>query len=419
MLDEVVLLNTIQKLQAGSLQQVLLAAITRKTMKVVSYDGNPYLTEHDGSFEEFVDSIYMHFKRGNIEPQEPFMKVSKRFDQQHLLNCDIKPIFDQSPHTSSKGCVLACDFTFEKEPNYCAYLTTDGSCLPTRQDLSAIVRDAFETRDIYHTVRNHRTHKDIVNKLRLNKLRLNKLRLNKLRLNKLRLNKLRSNKLRSNLEATYGVHSGGFGFLRLLAKLESKTPVTQGSSRDLSECGSQLYERNMWLYSDNSIYEPQSRMFILYKIFSREISFWRDVARDRRAQGLFCCKCCAAIGEHDICQACNLVLQDPNRYQWFKDCLVGKPFTITALNKSKLKKRQDRLRSQLFKAISLALQTGGPLQISDNEWALNLDFYPQLDDPFKDIGQLYSQYEDFIRFCLQSTSSGDYSENLKRKREEA
>ncbi len=86
--------------------------------------------------------------------------------------------------------------------------------------------------------------------------------------------------------------------------------------------------------------DSEQRKFVLYKIFSQEIAFWRSVAENRRAEGVRCCSCCAAVGPIDICQACQAVLDDPNRYTWLKRCLKGKaPFEATELSKSEMRER--------------------------------------------------------------------------------
>lgn len=92
-MDEATLWNTTKRLQAGSPQQVLFAAIMRKAVKVGILVGIPTIKDDDGFFRNIVHFIYGSFKRGNLEPQEPFMRVSKRLDQQHRLDFDVEPFF--------------------------------------------------------------------------------------------------------------------------------------------------------------------------------------------------------------------------------------------------------------------------------------------------------------------------------------
>jgi hypothetical protein len=92
-MDEATLRNTTKRLQAGSPQQVLLAAIMRKAVKVTILADTPIIEDADGFFRNIVHFIYGSFKRSNLEPQEPFIRVSNRSDQQHRLSCDVEPFF--------------------------------------------------------------------------------------------------------------------------------------------------------------------------------------------------------------------------------------------------------------------------------------------------------------------------------------
>ncbi|VUC24620.1 unnamed protein product [Clonostachys rosea] len=131
-------------------------------------------------------------------------------------------------------------------------------------------------------------------------------------------------------------------------------------------------------------------MFVLYKLFSREISFWRSTARDRRAAGHSCCQCCATLGHDDICLECMDVLEDGNRYTWMKDCL---------LDSSTLGRR---LRSPQNHEFSLRhFIWRGPLDSptnDDEDWAWNLDFYTPLETLFKNIVQLAAQWMTYHKY---------------------
>jgi hypothetical protein len=405
-LDEAALLNAVKRLQAGVPLQVLHSAILRRAAKIYeNVSGNLRLSKDDGEFRRIVHFVYVSFKKGNLEPQEPFLRRSQRLDQQHLLDCDIESYFPEIPQVSKDGCVLLTATCYpEIDPSrskseFCAYLTSGAPQLPPQQELSAIVVNAFETRDVYHTTRGHwsSAHSPL---------------------------KTLDKEYRGiwNLEDTYGVYSRGFGFLGLIRALGSEIPVTQGSSRDPNESGSQLYRRKFAPWSDpRYIYtDRKARMFILYKLFSREMQFWRVVARDRVAQDVRCCEYCAAMGEHDICDACKDFLYDRNQYSWFKGCVKGEePFLVTALEGHDLQKRLDRsenhdlsLRQYIWNG-----RYNGPTD-DDGDWAWNLDFYAKLEEPFHDIVDLCAQWIDFVNFCGQSRDRGFAGRERKRKRDE-
>ncbi|KAJ4303245.1 hypothetical protein N0V90_002138 [Kalmusia sp. IMI 367209] len=406
-LDGAALLNTIKRLQAGSPSQVLYSAISRRSLKLGdSIGGKPRLTMDDGEFRRIVHSVYVSFKKGNLEPQEPFLRISRRLDQQHLLDIDVEPHFRAVPEASENGCVLLTATCYPEvdanrsKSEFCAYLTSGTPRLPPRQELADIVVNAFETRDVYHTTRSHWS-------------------------SVLAPFKPPDDYYRGawNIEDTYGVYTKGFGFLAFVTALSSRIPVTQGSSRAPGESGSQLYERNFSPWRDSRLLyrDRKARMFILYKLFSREMRFWRNVARERKAQGMSCCECCAAIGEEDVCNACTDVLFDDGRYTWFKLCLKGEePFTVAPLEGLDL---QRRLHSSENHELSLReyiwnRRHDGPTD-DDGDWAWNLDFHTKLEEPFDDMMDLFGQWREYVNFCNKSKDWKYAVEARKRKREEA
>jgi hypothetical protein len=405
-LGEGALLNTIKQFQTGSPLQVLHTAISRRAVKIGdNFGGHPSLREDDGEFRRIVHFVYVSFKRGNLEPQEPFLRSSQRLDQQHLLKRDVEPHFADIAHSSKDGCVMLTATCYPEidpgrsEFEFCAYLTSGAPSLPAMQELSSIVANAFETCDVYHTTRSHWS--SVLSPLK-------------------KLHK--SHRGVWNLRSTYGVYSRGFGFLRLLRALGSETPITQGSSRAPNEAGSQLYKRNFVPWSDPRLVyiDRKERMFVLYKLFSREMQFWNSVARERIAQGLSCCKYCAAMGEDDVCEACEDVLNDPNRYLWFKACVMGeKPFRVTSLKgpvlQQRLKRSQNHdlsLREYIWNG-----RYDGPTD-DDGDWAWNLDFYDKLEEPFQDIPELFRQWREYSNFCRESRDWGFTARGRKRKRQQ-
>jgi hypothetical protein len=408
-IDVDTLLNTAKRLQAGSTQQILHGAIVRNAVKIdVDFDQSPMLVADDASFRNIVHAIYVQMKRGSLEPQDPFMRVSSRLDQQHRLNNDVEPLemFSEVPHVSSDGCVLvitSCSPAYRRtsKANVCAYLTENEPRLPTEGEVASIIKNAFETRDVYHTTRDD-------GNLGISPLTTQE----------------KSYKALWGLTKTYGVHSESFEFVHLISKLGGQIPVTQGSSRAPNASGSQLYERNISPWQDNRYIQKdrRERMFVLYKLLSREISFWRTSARDRKAQGMSCCECCAAVSmieDNGICRTCNAVLQDPNRYQWIKDCLLGKPpFTIKTLDEDGLGERMSRSENHDL-SLRQYIWSGphhGPTD-DEGDWAWNLDFYTELDEPFDNIAQLKTQWLQFKEFCSRYEQAG-YWWRSKRKREE-
>lgn len=100
-------------LKAGSPSQILQAAMTRMACRIVAspVDSHSLGAELDsGSLRDMVYFIYAWLKRGGaLEPDESFLRSSKKFYQQHLREDQAKPFpFLREYHlqASDAGCVL-------------------------------------------------------------------------------------------------------------------------------------------------------------------------------------------------------------------------------------------------------------------------------------------------------------------------
>lgn len=399
--DKSEFIRMIKKLMAGSPRQILHAAITRTAYRIVErfpgvtgLAGRRSLRVEDdsGSLRDIVYFIYAWLKRGGaLEPDESFLRSSKFFHQQHLREDQAEPfplLGENHLQASDEGCVLitaTCegnDLAGRQGASLCAYLTEGSPAATDIEDLAAILKKAIETRDVYHTTRTSTRSTGFTT---LNQQK-------------------KTGDCFWNIRRTYGVYSRDFGFLGLLRSLSSEVPTAIGTSRSPDACGSQLYQRNTYPWRDRRyVYSnSQSRMFILYKLFTKEIRFWKGIARERERNGVSCCRLCAALGEQDICIACQDFLRDENQYEWFKDAVRGEPpLLIKDLSEEQVKTRlwamhDYRTLNEYFKPQSYGFSYYDG-NIDDR--AEKLDFYPKLDHPFNDIAELAAQWEQFRQYC--------------------
>ncbi len=393
-------LKQIKRLRAGSLQQLLLSAINRRAVRI-SQEHNkskpPKCRMHkdDGVLHGVVNFIYISYKKGTLEPQEPFLRLSKRSELQHTLQFTVKPLRVVKHHThhtqhtlqtSSDGCVLLSatrrkPSSEEPGANFCVYLTGDDGRAPETQTLGPLVRKAFETLDVYHTARGDLSSRTISKLAETPPDRTSWRRL-------------------WNINTAYGVYSDGPGLVSLCKWLKERDgdPLTQGSSRDPDACGSRLHQRNLLAWREPGLMckNVWERMFLLYKLSTAEMAYWRRVAKERKENGISCCECCAATGDHEICSSCERVLQDRLRYQWYKNALRGeKTLEVRPLEGHDL---GARLRAIEKESKYPEVHIMG-LQLSDKRWAMSLDFYEELDQPFESIGELSEQLTRFKAFC--------------------
>ncbi|VUC24619.1 unnamed protein product [Clonostachys rosea] len=228
-IDSTTLLSTLERLKAGSPRQLLLSAIERHEISLeVSACGQVrYVTNRDPSLWTLYYHIHCTLMTELQEVQEPFREPQELqeplFTQQHRQNSYMIPLSDEEALVSAEGCILiysTCDSYDPEDPEgqVCAYLTHGNGQLLEHRRLGDMVKQAFETQDVYHTLRNHRG--SVRSPLSTSSV---------------------DEKWRWNLNNTYGVFSiGDFRFLNFIHRLGAETPVTQGSSR-VEGSGSKLF----------------------------------------------------------------------------------------------------------------------------------------------------------------------------------
>lgn len=305
------MLTTLKSLQAGSLAELLLATITRGAVKIhTNPSGTSSAQVHtvrmssidtsasdmssneihlfspapcevvpdDGTFRDIVHYIYKFFKKGNLEPQESFMRVSKSFNQQHLLQFDVEPVSttEKPLQVSDSGYVLVSSACHSHDPDrsksrVCVYIVKAEPAAPTREQLVERLMDTIQTRDVYHTTQDNGTS-----------------------------NLTNMKQVPWNLKGTYAIYSVGFGFLRFLFEIDRQIgdcsiPTTQGSLRASAESGSYLFTRNNTPWQDPRRIgrNVEGRMFIIYKLTTSKISYWKTIVEQLNAKGITCCQICA------------------------------------------------------------------------------------------------------------------------------
>lgn len=417
------MLTTLKRLQAGSLAEILLAAITRRAVKIrtkltdassvqtssarmssddtstsdtSSVDTNlssPALCEvvpDDGTFRDIVHYIYKFFKKGNLEPQESFMRVSKRFDQQHLLQFDAEPVSTtETPlPVSDSGCVLISSTCHSHDPErskseVCVYIVEGEPVAPTQEQLFERLMDTLETRDVYHTTQDNGTS-----------------------------NLTNIKQVPWNLKKTYGIYSEHYGFFRFLVGIGKKignysVPATQGSLRASAESGSYLFTKNYIPWQDPRRIggNIEGRMFTIYKLITSEISYWKMTAEQLSAEGIDCCQICAAPMEDDlgICFQCITALRDFDGHSWLTNVIQGRsPFP------------EGNEDSDGYDSNS---ESFFDYRRRQDRWKENLAGYPRLDEGFKNLAELHSQYTKFTEWSEEKRQAQWKRLGTKRKRQ--
>lgn len=336
-----------------------------------------------------VHYIYKLCKKGTMEPEEPFLRLSNRFEQQHNVDSSASPIppcFDQNLRASDDGYVLvysAAKFrdSDRSKTNICVYITDKSLTPPTESELKDKVRKAFETRDVYHTKRES----DIIS-----------------------FTTAIQNPRNSpwNLQNTYGVYSQGYEFYEFLCPNGSmdNCPRTQGSRRLYEQSGAYIWKRNLYpsLHTDEE--EAQHHNFLLYKLLHQEMGYWTTVVETRRALGRLCCRLCAAPmndANASFCVECHDALHDLNLPEVY----------ITVLRHIKGPIVEDPLATKRFKMVQNAplpdyiLRRPNQGKISLQRYAELILNCAELQMPFTDLKQLITQWRCFQLYASRMRSS--------------
>ncbi|KAH8693862.1 hypothetical protein BGW36DRAFT_429892 [Talaromyces proteolyticus] len=377
-------------------RDTLLSALLRVSETICSQESEVFLKRNDGMARDIVQYIYERFKRGQVEPQEPFLRASSFLDQTHLVDSETNP--DNRYHdleVSSHGCVLVYAESHKHDSgrarlsSIAAFFTDGPPQVPNMPFLGTAIKDAYENHDVYHTSR-------IFRPININALQ-------------------KRGRIRWNIVDSYGIYSNGFEFVDWIRTLGCDPPLRQGSLRDsslsiFSRCLFPFHEPG-YIYGNRHI-----RAFIIYKNVSREIQYWRSIAQDRFDEGIICCELCG--GDEcleDLCEICSrgLIFSKLRSLNWFRKAIQGQQAIdhVPFHDFGNWQAGQERLGFDSH---------GGDV---NDEFESALSIYEDLDEDFDDLLQLKIQTMKFLNLYdrirwprTNIQESGDGTSSRKRKR---
>jgi hypothetical protein len=367
-------------------------------LTIGGYGSDIHLQPNDGRSRDIIQWVYNYFKKGRIEPQESFLHVSDCFDQSHLAHSTEDPYcFDEDLNVSSDGCILVYaqghnhDIGRARLSPVCVYFTDGLPEVPSRESLGTAIKNTFENYDVYHTSRIYR-------------------------IPNIRQPRKRKEEGRWNIEEGYGLFNQSFEFVDWIISLGCGPPVRQGSPRGAT--GKWLLERRLYPWSEPGYINGNlpMRLFIIYKIVTREIRYWRSVAQERRGQGIDCCQICA--GEEQVldalCSQCEFELQAGSHERWFRKALFGqRPIDHEAFIPDPERSWRDG-----YERFNLKDHEADDINL---KFERNLSFYEDLDKGFDDMRQLEIKAGKFVRMHRDikwpgSKKRDEIAEGSSRKR---
>ncbi|KAJ3538816.1 hypothetical protein NM208_g5741 [Fusarium decemcellulare] len=305
-------LSAIKYLQSGLPSHILLDAINRRCVMleprdVVKNPGNTFrkrkpfpivLSPHSGPFRLGVHAIYKYFKKGILEPEEPFLRVSKRFDVQNRLGINqpsLRSHDEGELRVPSTGCVWVYGFgpkITQNEPKMCLYFVQQDPITQTEEELAELAKLTFEAQDVYHTIRSDwvaQKSRDFCQEFPW------------------------------NLEDTFGMCVSGFKWFPSL----ERRPSYHGSYDRTATSGRYIYKRNPYPWKDprDTVIPAVEHDFIRYKVIRQAIRLWRINAKLQASYGRQCCEICAFVDKAGVCDVCRKVLNDPARPLWFRQAI--------------------------------------------------------------------------------------------------
>ena len=401
----------LKRLLAGSTAETLLASITRRAVKMVldpinaiSSDKSSVVNNFselqgynaaldDGLLRHIVHHIYDSFKRGNMEPPEPFIRASRRLVQQDLLQFDVEalPQREEPLKASNDGWVVVSSSCHAEDParfksTICLYQVDGAPVIGDKENLLRKIVHTIETRDVYHTTQDNGSSNF-------------------------------SNGCFAgvpwhvpwNLQRTYGLCSDPFGYLGLISRINSNiqrhiVPKTQGSMRESAESGFHLLSRNLTPWQDPrwDLGDVAARSFVTYKILTNEITYWNERAIQRQShESAPHCRLCQDISEqyNAICNRCYRALADSRVEQWLYDAIVSEHSPHGSANGRGYHYDLDYARKQ----DSLPEAFSG---------------YPLLGEPFGDMVALLAQRKAFGQWFQQKRKAEGIESGKKRKRQD-
>ncbi|KAI9797022.1 MAG: hypothetical protein M1833_005855 [Piccolia ochrophora] len=299
--------SMVSLIKDGSVRNNLLAAISRiaRRIHLVYTHGRVHLrlSLDDGVVWELVSYVFQFVKDGRLKPTEACLQRSTRIDIQCSDTSNDGPFrFHEDLRVSPSGAVLIHGLGRtpriggNTKPSLCMYLVHEPLEAPHRDTLGTIIKDTFQDYDIYHTTRDNEV---------------------------LDLRRKKFLQPPWNLSKTYGVHCslGDLSFPKWLISLQVSPPTRQGSPKGPSDTGRNMFFKNYNPWRDLRTYTSDTfsikRERVLHTLIFFEFRYWRQIARERRKQGIPCCVCCAEETLENVCAKCEEEFDAPKFPKFF------------------------------------------------------------------------------------------------------
>ncbi|KAL6888039.1 hypothetical protein GGI43DRAFT_425928 [Trichoderma evansii] len=265
-------IDGLRQIRNSSARENLLAAISRVSCYVSTDDSDRQsrynlLTDCEPTIWELVNCTYKAHKMGELEPDEPFLRISKQRNIQQTDSADqglfkFKEILKVSPQAG----VLIHGFGHHLEKkgvstSLCLYLFRPSTEPPSAMDIGHVIKETFENFDVYHTTRNN---------------------------GNLNLRDQKDANRIWNLE-------------NWVKYLQCPIPTRQGSPRGPNDSGRCIFTRNYIPWHDPRLiianFGIDTKKKYVMEVVAGEARAWSRIAIKRQEEGIDCCTICAGTKE--------------------------------------------------------------------------------------------------------------------------
>lgn len=292
----------------------------------------------NGMLRAIVNYTHSEFRKESADARATFLRSSRRLEEKdngpRAQHCTYTTHFDEPFDLSDGETILVYARSSNRDrdrssANICLYIINQSETPPNGHEITRRIKQTYATRDVYRSTRDNGP--ESINSKTLAEWNIRK---------------------NGQSKPVYGLCLEPKVFIDLLQMLDpSDLPARQGSPRvsDGAKSGSYLYKRclNPWKAREprytmrNTTLSGTTQMFLVYKVISTEIQYWKQVAVERQSHGLLSCSCCASVEDVvldavGLCEECTRASRDADLPPWLRKIILGKPpFQVRGNNKRK------------------------------------------------------------------------------------
>ncbi|KAI1174434.1 hypothetical protein F4777DRAFT_384632 [Nemania sp. FL0916] len=307
-------INGLTQVRGASAQRNLLATVKRVARYVDGTvdpsQGECWFNTSDPFIWELVNNIYAYQKKGDLEPEQPYLHLSTSLEIQTVDTEDQDAFRFSFPSRATADMIVSDDYSDDgieditdhplnghlkvsntggvllfgkgngsrgerNMSNICVYIVRPSTQLPSKDEVAHIIKTTFEDCDVYHTTWDNGS---------------------------LNLKADSSERKIWNIRKSLGVYFsyGGLSFVKWLHAWNRPLPERQGSPRGATDLGNIIFCRTYTPWHDPRYayggFAAEMKKKFVKELFRKEVTAWTHISRVKSSQGTACCVLCSRDG---------------------------------------------------------------------------------------------------------------------------